>query len=123
MLKRLEGHLIAGYADGGDDPTKPLELIPGVREDAARFLESVPDAAARFERVTRLVDGFETPYGMELLSTVHFAATRLGAATPDEATRLVHGWNDRKRQFTPTQIRLAWQVLSEQGWLPDRPSA
>ena len=121
VMKRLEGHLIAGYADG-DDPTKPLTLVDGAREDAQAFLADSGESAARFGRVTQLVDGFETPYGMELLATVHYAATRLGATTPDEAIGLVHGWDERKRQFTPTQIRLAWKVLTEQGWLTDRPA-
>lgn len=119
VLRRLEGHLIAGYADGGDDPTKPLDLIPGAREDAAKYLANSPEATARFERVTRLVDGFETPYGMELLSTVHFAATHLSAATSGEALAVVHEWSDRERQFTPAQVDLAWRVLTEYGWLED----
>lgn len=117
VLRRLEGHLIAGYADGGDDPGKPLALVAGAREDAERFLAKQPVTTARFNRVTRLVDGFETPYGMELLSTVHFAAKHLGASSPGEATTVIHDWNPRKRQFTPSQINLAWEVLTEQGWL------
>ena len=35
VIKDMEGHLISGYADGGDDPTKPLALVPGAMEDAA----------------------------------------------------------------------------------------
>ena len=29
VLREIEGHLIAGYADGGDAPDKPLRLVPG----------------------------------------------------------------------------------------------
>lgn len=118
VLRRIEGPLISGYAEGGDDPSKPLTLVAGAREDAERFLADHPETTAHFNCVTQLVDGFETPYGMELLSTVHFAATRLGASTPAESVIVIHNWSDRKRQCTPAQITLAWVVLTEQGWLP-----
>lgn len=117
VLKRLEGHLITGYADGGDDPAKPLALVAGASEDAGRFLKDHPDTLARFDRVAQLVDGFETPYGMELLATVHFVAKEYGAASVEEAVRHVHAWSERKKQFTPTQIAVAWKALDEQGWL------
>jgi O-acetyl-ADP-ribose deacetylase (regulator of RNase III) len=117
VLRRLEGHLITGYADGGEDPGKPLELVVGAREDAAKFLVNSSEVAARFERVTLLVDGFETAYGMELLSTVHFAATHLGASTCEGVIDAVHAWSERKKQFTSAQITLAWNILSKQGWL------
>ena len=33
VMRQVEGHLISGYADGGDAPDKPLELA-GAMEDA-----------------------------------------------------------------------------------------
>ena len=38
VLHAIEGHLIAGYDDGGDAPDKPLTLVPGAVEEAAAFL-------------------------------------------------------------------------------------
>ena len=41
VLKAIEGHLVFGYADGGDKrQTRNLELVPGAVEDARAFLES-----------------------------------------------------------------------------------
>ena len=34
VLHPLEGHLISGYEDGGDAPSKQLNLVPGAVEDA-----------------------------------------------------------------------------------------
>ena len=34
VLKAVEGHLISGYADGGDAPDKPLKLVPGAYDEA-----------------------------------------------------------------------------------------
>ncbi|MFZ1264937.1 MAG: macro domain-containing protein, partial [Anaerolineae bacterium] len=65
VLRAVEAHLISGYRDGSDAPDKPLQLIPGALEDAARFLaENVP-AQQRLNRTTDLVEGFETSYGLE----------------------------------------------------------
>lgn len=29
VLNAIEGHYVVGYGAGGDDPDKPLELLPG----------------------------------------------------------------------------------------------
>jgi hypothetical protein len=72
VLHAIEGHLIAGYADGGDAPDKPLTLVPGAVEDASSFLAQHPETRERFNSVVALVDGFESSFGLELLSTVHW---------------------------------------------------
>jgi len=116
-LHRIEGHYISGYADGGDAPDKQLVLVPGAVPEAMRFLGDHPLTQKRFDRVVQLVEGFATPYGLELLSTVHWVATREGGKTPESAIELTYSWGDRKRRFTPRQIRLAWDVLRAEGWL------
>ena len=67
VLHAIEGHLISGYADGGDAPDKQLNLVPGAVEDATAFLSEHADSRARFDKVAALVDGFESPFGLELL--------------------------------------------------------
>ncbi len=117
VLAHVEGHLISGYKDGGDAPDKQLALVPGASASAVSFLESHPITRARFDRVAELVQGFETPFGMELLATVHWVAAHEGATTADEARDAVYAWNARKRAFDPRQVQLAWDVLALGGWL------
>jgi hypothetical protein len=116
-LITMEGHLTSGYGDGADNPDKQLDLVPGAARDAAEFLEHHPETVARFDRVADLVDGFETPFGLELLSTVHWVATREGATTTDKAVAATYAWSERKRQFTRRQIELAFNVLQSKGWI------
>lgn len=117
VLRTVEGHLIAGYADSGDVPDKPLTLVPGAIQEASAFLDQHAETRERLERVTRLVEGFESPYGLELLSTVHWVMRREGAfRLPDVAAR-IHAWNPRKRQFTHRQIAIAADRLASQGWV------
>lgn len=117
VLSHIEGHFISGYGDAEDRPDKQIELIPGVWDQAEDFLQDHPDTRERFDRVAGLIEGFETPFGTELLSTVHWVATREGASTADEAVARTYAWNDRKRIFTQDHIRTAWDALSQQGWL------
>ena len=117
VLKAVEGHLISGYADGGDAPDKQLDLVPGAVEDARAFLEGHPETQTRFGRVSELVEGFESSFGLELLSTVHWVATEHPLASGDELIARTYGWDYRKRQFSERQIRLAIRVLREKGWL------
>ena len=117
FLREVEGHLIKGYADGGDAPAKALELVPGAVQDACKFLESAPDTLANFHRVTNLVEGFESPFGLELLATVHWVANETPSAGLDEVIERTYQWNERKRQFSERQIGIAYRRLEEQGWL------
>lgn len=118
VLKVIEGHLIAGYADGGDAPDKQLELVPGAVPDANAFLASNQTALNRFERVGNLVEGFETPFGLELLSTVHWVVNQTHAQNLGEVICKTYAWSDRKKRFTDNQIELALDVLAAKKWIP-----
>jgi len=120
VLAAIEGHLVTGYADGGDAPDKQLALVPGAVEDAANCLAENPEAQARFKRVTELVEGFESPFGVELLATVHWVMSREQQSDDAAIVAAVHGWNARKQAFSPRQIRLAADRLRTQGWIPSQ---
>jgi O-acetyl-ADP-ribose deacetylase (regulator of RNase III) len=119
VLSLIEGHFVTGYSDAADTPEKPIELLPEASELAAQFLASHPDTQERFERVSRLIHGFETPHGMELLATVHWVASREGARSADEAISKTYAWSRRKRIFQTKQIGLAWQILTNQNWFSE----
>lgn len=117
VLSLVEGHLIRGYGDAEDDPEKPIELLPGVVASASALIESHPETQARFEKVAKLIHGFETPFGMELLATVHWVCTREGAKSDADAVEHTYAWGERKKGFDRKQIALAREVLATQGWL------
>jgi len=117
VFKDIEGHLLTGYGDGGDEPDKRLSIIPGANEDAERYLHNRPETLERFDRVAELVSGFETPFGLELLATVYWVAKHENARNNEDAQRQVYDWNDRKRRFSPMHIAVALNTLVERGWL------
>lgn len=119
VLERIEGHFTRGF-DGSRRPDIEIELLPGAVEKANAALEDLPESRERLQRVSELIEGFATPYGMELLSSVHWVATHgeRQAATPRDAVKLVHDWNERKKSmFRAEHIGVAWERLLEEGWI------
>lgn len=116
-LDKMDGHFIRGWGDGANKPETQLEVVPEAAAEAEAFLSSESATHERLSRVAELIEGFETPFGMEILSTVHWVATREMAASADDAVRLTHAWNARKATFSPDHIRSAWIALEQKGWL------
>lgn len=120
VMNLIEGHFISGFGDAADNPEKRIEMKPEASQEAEHFLQTHAETCQRFDRVADLISGFETPYGMELLATVHWVATRENASTPDEAVTKTYAWNERKLMFREEHIRLAWSVLHSKNWLAGR---
>ena len=117
VLREMEGYYTAGYGDGGDKPTKPIEIVPGTLEQAEPMVEGDAETLAAFNRIEDLVQGFETPVGLELLATTHWAVTREGARSLEDVAHVFAGWNSRKSSFTPRQIGIALKQLERHGWV------
>jgi O-acetyl-ADP-ribose deacetylase (regulator of RNase III) len=119
-LRNIEGHYTRGLGDGANSPETPLELLPKAVESALAYLDGKQDSRARLERVAKLIEGFETPFGMELLGTVHWVI-RYGAADAsdlEDVVAKVHAWSVRKRStMKDGHIRAAWLRLRELGWV------
>lgn len=117
VLQRIDGHFVRGYGDRTQEIS--LSPLPEAVEEAQAMLAANPETQARLGRVGDLIAGYETPYGVELLSSVHWVAQRSPAAREDArcATEAVHAWNERKRQFRADHIALAWGQLRAQRWL------
>jgi hypothetical protein len=119
VLIRMEKHYTQGYGDGKDAPTQPIEILPGAVLEAEQFLASDESIHARMNRVVQLIEGFEDPYGLELLSSVHWVMQQNPAArkNPEIAAAAVHKWNARKRHTLKKEhILTAWERLRSQDW-------
>jgi O-acetyl-ADP-ribose deacetylase (regulator of RNase III) len=118
VLKALDGHYIIGVGDFAEEAD--IGVMPGAVAEADEFIRTSgdEDLGNHVERVRNLIKGFETPYGMELLATVHWvAAQEPNVRNADEAIVAVHKWNARKRAvLREDHIRLAWDRLKDEGW-------
>lgn len=125
VLTHIDGHYVLGVGDHDRAETE-LKLLPGALEEADEFLREHADSHQRMERVGRLIEGFETPLGMELLATVHWVATR--QCQGEGVDCVMSGieawdsenpaWNERKKALmTRSQVGVALNRLAEGGWL------
>lgn len=118
-LIRMEKHLTRGFGEGSDKPETPIELMPQAVETAEEFLAGLPNTKARMSAVAKLIEGYEDPYGMELLSSVHWVMQHDPGAREgcEKAISAARSWNDRKSKLLkPEHLKRAWERLREQGW-------
>ncbi len=92
-------------------------MISGACENARKVLATNQDTHQHFKRVTDLVDGFESPVGLELLATVHWVAKNDTTLSKESVVDRVYDWSERKKKFTSRQIEIALNVLKSKGWL------
>jgi O-acetyl-ADP-ribose deacetylase (regulator of RNase III) len=119
VINHIDGHFIDGNADGSNKPDRVIQLRPDATEEAADALKEDRAAEDRLERVARLIDGFDTPFGMELLATVHWVATHDSdpAGSSRAAFERITKWNSRKaRLMKPGHVDAAWSHLANEGW-------
>ncbi|EGQ26880.1 appr-1-p processing protein [Sporosarcina newyorkensis 2681] len=112
VLQNMEGHWIRGYGDR----TKGAEiyLLDGAIEDAEQFLDKYPEAKPYLRQVSELIYGFETPYDMELLSTVCWVLKENASKAHDKEFVIlsVQQWNERKKMMFPADdIEQVWRYL------------
>lgn len=115
VLLRLEGHFISGFGDRSKDAE--IHLLPNAIEEADVFLNDDSEARQRLTRIKTLIEGFETPYGMELLATVHWVQQQHPESNDAEIVKQVHQWSQRKKALMRgSHILKALARLRETGW-------
>lgn len=118
-LNRMEGHYIVGLGDGVVE--SEIEPVATALAEADAYISetSLEDTLQRTHRVTELIDGFQSSYGMELLATVHWVATQEpNVDSIEKAAKAIHLWNDRKKRLMSIEhIGIAWERLSNFGWI------
>lgn len=117
-VESFEGHYIEGFGDRSRPSRMILKL--GVVEGVNTVLEEDASADDRetVEKIAELIEGFETPYGMELLASLHWLNSQEDAGELAVAKELLAHWSQRKAHIYPDHhIEIAWQHLKELGWL------
>lgn len=116
VLQKLEGHYIRGYGDRSRNAE--IVLLPGAVADAESALGTTK-VRERLINVSQLIEGYESPYGLELLATVHWVMMETPIAAIDSAVAAsaVRAWNSRKSKlFEERHIMAAWHRLKSHGW-------
>ena len=116
-LQAIDGYFIDGYGDRTQQRAA-ISALPGAFAKANEFLSQDAETKERLGRVRHLIEGFETPYGMELLATVHWLVTQTDAKSMDDLYQGFKLWNDRKRtRYNKKHIDKAYRHLVQQSWI------
>jgi O-acetyl-ADP-ribose deacetylase (regulator of RNase III) len=118
VLQDMESHYIRGYGDRVQKAE--IRLLEGAINEADEFLSDKKDYLEKINKIECLIDGFETPFGMELLSTVHWVAKQ-ECGHPllrEEIIKKIQHWSERKKNlFQPNHIDAAIHRLSDEKWI------
>lgn len=112
VLQHIEGHFIRGYGDRNSKPE--IYLLHEAVQAAEAFLQDDQTAQMRLNQVAQLIEGFETPYGMELLATVHWISKTQSTQLLDDIHQAIQHWSNRKANLMqPKHIQKALQQLAQ----------
>jgi O-acetyl-ADP-ribose deacetylase (regulator of RNase III) len=113
VLKAIVGHFFCESTD--EFGTSVIRAHESVFDDVALCLVEHLEVRSHIDRVLDLAEGFESPYALELLSKLHFAASQ---GTPlDQINDVVRSWSDcNDRLFTDHHLGVAIAHLKALGW-------
>ncbi len=116
FISDVEGHFMTGYGDGSGGSKATLQLRPDAVKEAWEVVGPSHEFHEALQRFEGLVEGFEFPYGIELLSTVHYVAKNTsGDISIDLVIKEINSWSARKSSlFKPAQASAAFDHLIEQ---------
>lgn len=100
-LNAMDGHYIKGVGDGVVE--SQITPVEDALASAKQFLaESNTDINERINRVSELIEGYQSPYGVELLSTVHWVAKYENCHNANDAFQAIQHWG--KKIWTPANF-------------------
>lgn len=111
VLYYLNGSYIMGYSSNDKKPFEEIGIIPDAEPEIDKFLNRSENKAYKtiVEKTKSFLNGFYSPFGLELLSTIDFIIQAKGIQTLDEIIKELEDWSDRKKTlFTnPNFIQVA----------------
>ena len=118
VLADLDGHYLFGMKQKTAKPFDKLEINQKEIEKIYGFIEEncTPVQKERLEMVYKLIEGFESPLGMELLATVDYVIENelKDNYTEPELIKKIYEWSERKKVLLKTNfITTAHQRLIE----------
>lgn len=103
LLDAMNGYYIRGMEQMDAKPFEALELLPGKRPELNAYI--VENLSVRqksnLKKLTELIDGFQTAYGMELLASVDYIRRKYQVHSSEKIATQLALWSDRKAQLFP----------------------
>ncbi len=96
-----------------------IVVTQGARAVADEHLKSEGlNISNTIKKLSLLIDGYESPYGMELLSSVHFLSVSEGINAQPDMSMALEAWSDHKRDnFPEPTVTAALERLKGDGFI------
>ncbi|MPQ76661.1 macro domain-containing protein [Hydrogenovibrio sp. JE_KL2] len=99
--------------------TRSIEISAHSFAEAGEFLDSSEEyktSVELIEKIENLIAGFESPLGMELISTVHLCAKKIQSDDVNSIYECIEKWSPKKlERFSFSNIEIATQRLHKLG--------
>jgi O-acetyl-ADP-ribose deacetylase (regulator of RNase III) len=116
LVQEMEGTFLEGFGDGNNPVLELNPIAPtssGLEKSDAYLATHATIEEATINKVLQLIEGFESPYGTELLASTHWVMSRQDATDPHTAALAVRQWTQRKgRIYTDEHVRVAFEHLT-----------
>lgn len=112
-LHKMEEH---GYINGYSSENPEICATQSAFTMADEFLQrrNSQDPQHMINELALLIEGYESPFGMELLASVHYLVDVEGVSELAAIVDSVQSWNEHKRnEFSPQAIETAFLRLKE----------
>ncbi|MBE0570518.1 MAG: macro domain-containing protein [Ignavibacteriaceae bacterium] len=119
VLSDLDGHYIAGMKQKTAKPFDKIIVNKNELYKVYKFIESncSEEQKQRLDNVYKLIEGFESPLGMELLATVDFVLINeitQNLFSEIDLEKKIHSWSARKQKLIRKEyIDIALERLKE----------
>lgn len=119
ILYAVNGYYLKGYEQKDAKPFEPLEMMVDKTQEVQSYIKDrlSSDEKDRLQRVSDLINGFESPYGLELLATVDFLIQENKTFDTEIISEKL--WSERKKDmFYKQHIEMAIKhLLAYQSYL------
>lgn len=99
VLYYLNGSYVMGYTAKDKKPFEELRLVLDAEKEVDDFLARPENLIYKkiVDRTKNFLEGFYSPFGLELLSTIDFIINDKKVNTLEDITFYLNNWSDRKK--------------------------
>lgn len=116
VLFALNGAYLTGLSQKDAKPFQPLPLLVEKKEEVRQYLaeNTGVQEKERLDQVQSLIEGFQSPAGLELLATLDYLIAEHSTFDPNILADALKKWSWRKeKMFSDYQINVAIRRLKE----------
>lgn len=115
VLEILNGSFIS-YDATRTKPDTEITIIAQNLHEVEEYVATMllPEQRERMQEVLEFIEGFESPYGLELLATVDYARRQQPDYSLSDVQEHIANWTERKREIMkPAHIQIAFRHIQE----------